>query len=199
MVNAGYWRKELETLPRPELAELQLRRFRERMEYVYARSPFYRRKFDQAGVKPADIRTLADIRRVPFTVKEELRESQARLPPWGDFPCIPPAEGVRVFQTTGTTGIPVKVLVNKTDWTVHFYEQFMHFMHGYGITTSDILFVPFNYGLYIAWWGFQAALEQAGVMIVPGGGQSTQDRVRNILEWQATVVCGTPTYLLTLG
>ena len=75
----------------------------------------------------------------------------------------------------------------------------MHFMHGYGIKTSDILFVPFGYGLYIAWWGFQAALEQAGVMIVPGGAQSSKDRVRNIFEWGATVVCGTPTYLLHLG
>jgi len=195
----SFWRRELETLPRAELEALQLRRFRERMAFVYARSPFYRRKYDEAGVGPDDIRTLADVRRVPFTVKEELRESQARQPPWGDFLCIPPAEGVRVFQTTGTTGIPVKVVLNRTDWTVHFYEQFMHFMHGYGITPADILFVPFNYGLYIAWWGFQAALEQAGVMIVPGGGQSTQDRVRNLLEWGATAVCGTPTYLVRLG
>ena len=199
MENVRYWRRELETLPRGELAELQLRRFRERMEHVYARSPFYRRKYDEAAVRPSDIRTLEDIRKVPFTLKEELRESQSRWPPFGDFPCVPPEEGVRVFQTTGTTGIPVKVLLNKTDWTVHFYEQFMHYMNGYGITPADILFVPFNYGLYIAWWGFQAALEQAGVMIVPGGGQTTQDRVRNIFDWGATVVCGTPTYLLVLG
>jgi phenylacetate-CoA ligase len=104
-----------------------------------------------------------------------------------------------VFQTTGTTGIPVKNILNKADWTKHFYEQFMHFICGYGIKTSDILFVPFGYSLYIAWWGFQAAMEQAGVMIVPGGAQSSQDRVRNIFEWDATVVCGTPTYLLYLG
>lgn len=194
-----FWRKDIETLPRQELEALQLKRFKERMQYVYERSLMYRRKYDEAGIKPSDIRTLADIQHVPFTVKEELRESQARNPPWGDFFCMPIDEGVRVFQTTGTTGIPVKVCLNKKDWTVHFYEQFMHFMHGYGIKTSDILFVPFGYGLYIAWWGFQAALEQAGVMIVPGGAQSTKDRVRNIFEWGATVVCGTPTYLLHLG
>jgi phenylacetate-CoA ligase len=199
MEQVRYWRKELETLPRPELEALQLRRFRERMQYVYEKSPFYRRKYDAAGVHPSQLRSLDDIRRVPFTVKEELRESQAAHPPWGDFLCVPPEEGVRVFQTTGTTGIPVKVMLNRTDWTVHFYEQFMHFMNGYGITSSDVLFVPFNYGLYIAWWGFQSALEQAGVMIVPGGGQSTEDRVRNIFEWSATAVCGTPTYLLRLG
>ncbi|HDZ90319.1 MAG TPA: phenylacetate--CoA ligase family protein [Deltaproteobacteria bacterium] len=195
----SYWQKETETLPLGDLRALQLKRFQERMVHVYEHSPMYRRKYDEAGITPGDIRTLEDIRKVPFTVKEELRESQARFPPWGDFMCVPPEEGVRVFQTTGTTGIPVKVLLNKKDWTVHFYDQFMHFMHGYGIKTTDILFVPFGYGLYIAWWGFQAALEQAGVMIVPGGAQSSRDRVKNMLDWDATVVCGTPTYLLYLG
>lgn len=199
MEEVVYWKKDMETLPRERLEELQLKRFKKQMQYVYDRSPMYRRKYDEAGVEPSDIQTLDDIQKIPVTLKEELRESQAQHPPWGDFPCIAPEEGVRVFQTTGTTGIPVKVLLNKNDWTVHFYEQFMHFMKGYGIKTSDILFVPFGYGLYIAWWGFQAALEQAGVMIVPGGAQSTQDRVRNVFEWGATVVCGTPTYLLYLG
>ncbi|MBC8176452.1 MAG: phenylacetate--CoA ligase family protein [Desulfobacteraceae bacterium] len=199
MEEVRYWQEEIETLARQELKALQLKRFRKRMAYVYKHSPMYKKKYDDAGIRPDDIRTIEDIRNVPFTMKEELRESQAEHPPWGDFMCVPPEEGVRVFQTTGTTGIPVKVLLNKKDWTVHFYDQFMHFMYGYGMNTSDILFVPFGYGLYIAWWGFQAALEQAGVMIVPGGAQSSQDRVKNILEWDATVVCGTPTYLLHLG
>ncbi len=155
MEEVAYWNKEVETLPREKLVELQLQRFKDQMQYVYDRSPMYRRKYDDAGIKPSDVRTLADIRHVPFTVKEELRESQAQHPPWGDFICIPPGEGVRAFQTTGTTGLPVKIFLNKRDWTHHFYEQFMHFMHGYGIETSDILFVPFGYSLYIAWWGFQ--------------------------------------------
>jgi len=199
MQSARYWRPETETLPREELEELQLSRFQRQLEYMYERSPMYRIKLDDAGLAPTDIGSLDDIRRLPFTKKEELRESQDRQPPWGDFLCIPPEKGVRVFQTTGTTGTPVRVLLSKKDWTEHYYEQFMHFMHGYGITTADTLFVPFSYGLYIAWWGFQAALEQAGVTIVPGGGQSSQDRVRNIFDWGATVVCGTPTYLLYLG
>ena len=199
MKQVTYWNEEMETLSREKLEELQLQRFRERMQYVYERSPMYKRKYDKAGIKPADIRTLDDIQSVPFTIKEELRESQKNHPPWGDFICITPEEGVRVFQTTGTTGIPVRAILNKKDWAVHYYDQFMYFMYGYGIKTSDILFVPFGYGLYIAWWGFQAALEQAGVMIVPGGAQSSQDRVRNVFEWNATVVCGTPTYLLYLG
>jgi phenylacetate-CoA ligase len=199
MQDVTYWKKELETLPREKMEDLQIQRFRERMAYVYERSSFYKRKYDEAGIVPSDIRTLGDIQHVPFTIKEELRESQAQHPPWGDFICIPPDEGVRVFQTTGTTGIPVKALLNKTDWFTHYYEQFMYFMYGYGIKTSDILFVPFGYGLYIAWWGFQSALEQEGVLIVPGGAQSSESRIMNIFDWNATVVCGTPTYLLYLG
>ena len=151
MKEVTYWKKEMETLPREELEVLQLQKFRERMQYVSEKSLFYKKKYDEAGIKYSDIQTLDDIQDVPFTVKEELRESQVRQPPWGDFICIPPEEGVRVFQTTGTTGIPVRAILNKTDWFVHYYEQFMHFMYGYGIKKSDILFVPFGYGLYMAW------------------------------------------------
>lgn len=194
-----FWNEELETLPREALKRIQLVRFKKQLAYVYERSPFYRRKFKDAGLEPGDIKTLEDIAAVPFTVKEELRETQVEDPPWGGTLCIPPEEGVRVFQTTGTTGEPVRVLLSRNDWFKHYYEQFMHFMYGYGITKSDTLFVPFGYGLYIAWWGFQAALELEGVTIVPGGAQSTKDRVRNIFEWNATVICGTPTYLLNLG
>jgi phenylacetate-CoA ligase len=199
MQEVTFWKKDMETLPREKIRALQLERFKERMAFVYERSPFYRRKFDQAGVKAEDIRSLEDIQHVPFTIKEELRESQAEHPPWGDFLCIPPEEGVRAFQTSGTTGIPVRAIFNNKDWRGHYYDQFMHFMYGFGIKKSDILFVPFNFGLHIAWWGFSAALEQEGVMIVPGGGQSSQDRVRNVFDWGATVVCGTPTYILHLG
>jgi len=193
------WKPELETISRDGLLEYQLRLFRNQMAHVYERSPMYRRKFDEAGVRPQDIKTLDDVRRVPFTTKEELRRSQEQHPPYGDCHCIPPEEGVRVFQTTGTTGIPVRSLLSKKDWFVNYYEQFMYFMYGYGITKADSMFVPFNYGLYLAWWGIQAAFEQAGVLIIPGGGQSSEVRIKNILEWKPTVVGGTPTYVLFLG
>jgi phenylacetate-CoA ligase len=193
------FKPELETMQRNQLLEYQLTLFRRQMAYVYDRSPMYRRKFDEADVRAEHIKTLEDVRKVPFTTKEELRRSQERNPPFGDFHCIPPEEGVRVFQTTGTTGIPVRSLLNKKDWFEVHYEQFMYFMYGYGITKADVMFVPFNYGLYIAWWGLQAAFEKAGVLIIPGGGQNSQDRIKNILEWRPTVVCGTPTYILFLG
>ncbi|MBT6614751.1 MAG: AMP-binding protein [Deltaproteobacteria bacterium] len=199
MIDTPYWEEELETMNRPDLENLQLSLFKRRLQYVYNNSPMYRRKYDQVNITPDDIQTLDDIRKLPFTEKEDLRESQEKLPPWGDFVCIPPEEGVRVFQTTGTTGKPVKILLNNNDWEKHFYRQFMHHMHGYGITSHDKLYVPFNYGLHIAWWGLQAAFERAGVMVIPGGGLSSENRLKSMLEYKATVICGTPTYMLYLG
>jgi phenylacetate-CoA ligase len=199
MEKAIMYRPELETMPRGKLLEYQLNLFRKQMAYVYERAPFYRRKFDDAGIRPEHIKTLEDVSRIPFTIKEELRRSQEEHPPFGDFHCIPPEEGVRVFQTTGTTGTPVRSLLSKKDWLVNYYDQFMYFMYGYGITKADIIFIPFNYGLYLAWWGIHSSFEQGGVLVIPGGGQSSEDRIRNILEWKPTVICGTPTYILFLG
>jgi phenylacetate-CoA ligase len=193
------FKPELETMPRDKLLEHQLNLFKKQMSYVYERAPFYRKKFDDAGVRPEHIKTLEDVRKIPFTVKDELRKSQEEYPPYGDFHCISPEEGVRVFQTTGTTGIPVRSLLSKKDWLEVYYEQFMYFMYGYGITKADTIFIPFNYGLYLAWWGIHSSFEQGGVLVIPGGGQSSEDRIRNILAWKPTVVCGTPTYILFLG
>lgn len=195
----AYWDERVECMPQPQLLEHQLRQLRGRLDHVHARSPFYRRKLDAAGVRPGEVRTLEDVRRIPFTEKEELRLSQAANPPWGDFACIGPREAVRVFQTTGTTGRPVRVMLSRSDWFETYFQQFSHFRCGYGLTEEDVLFVPFNYGLYVAWWGFQTAMEKAGLMVIPGGGLSSKDRLRAMLDWGATAVCGTPSYLLYLA
>lgn len=194
-----YWNPRLECMPRAELERYQLGKLGEQLAYVYARSPFYRRKLDAAGIKPGEIRSIDDVRRIPFTVKDELRESQEQSPPWGDFGCVTPREAVRVFQTSGTTGRPVRVMLSRKDWLENYYEQFSYFRCGFGLTEADVLFVPFNYGLFVAWWGFQMAMEKAGLMVVPGGGLSSKDRLRAMLDWQATTVCGTPSYLLYLA
>ena len=194
-----YWNERLECMPRPDLERHQLGRLREQLAYVRERSPFYRRKLDAAGIAPEEIGSLEDVRRLPFTEKDELRESQERCPPWGDFACITPKDAVRVFQTSGTTGRPVRVMLSRKDWLDNFYEQFSYFRCGYGLTDDDVLFVPFNYGLFVAWWGFQMAMERAGLMVIPGGGLSSKDRLRAMLDWGATVVCGTPSYLLYLA
>lgn len=196
---AQYWNPLLECMPRTELAAYQLSLLRRQLEHLIERSPFYRRKLAAAGIVPGDIKSPDDVLRIPFTEKDELRASQAAHPPWGDFACISPHEAVRVFQTSGTTGRPVRVMLSGRDWFENFYEQFSHFRCGFGLTADDVLFVPFNYGLYVAWWGFQAAMEKAGLMVIPGGGIGSKDRLRAMIDWGATAVCGTPSYLLYLA
>lgn len=194
-----YWNSTLECMKRPQLAEHQLSKLREQLFHVNEHSPFYWRKLAGAGIRPEQIRTMEDVRNIPFTTKGELKESQLRNPPWGDFGCIDPSRAVRVFQTSGTTGTPVRVMLSGKDWLETYSEQFQYYRCAYGITNKDTLYVPFSYGLYLAWWGFHMAMEQAGLMIVPGGGQTSKDRLRAIFDWGATVVCGTPTYLLYLA
>jgi phenylacetate-CoA ligase len=194
-----YWNERLECAPRHELERHQIGRLREQLDYITAKSPFYRRKLEAARMSPRDLESMADVRRIPFTDKEELRQSQIANPPWGDFGCITPREAVRVFQTSGTTGRPVRIMLNRKDWHETFYEQFMHYRCGFGLTEDDVLFVPFNYGLYIAWWGFHTTMEKAGLMIIPGGGLSSRDRLHAMLDWGATTVTGTPSYLLYLA
>jgi len=197
MVNM--WRPELETLSRGEFEKRHLRLFRRQMKYVIERSPFYRRKYREAGVAPGDIKTMDDVRKVPFTTKTELLRSQEEHPIYGDFPCLPAEAACRVFQTSGTTGKPLRVPFSKKDWFKNCFEQFSYFVKGYGIESKDVAFFPFVYGLFVAWWGLQATMEQHGVTIVPGGGQSSEVRLKSIVDWGATVVCGTPTYIIYLG
>ena len=199
MAKVKMWRPEVETLPREELEKRQLKYFRKQMKYVIEKSPFYRRKFKAAGVTPNDIKTMDDVRQVPFTTKQELLKSQEEHPIFGDFICIRPEEAVRVFQTSGTTGVPLKIPFNQKDWFKICFDQFAHFLYGYGIESKDVAFFPFTYGTFIAWWGIQAAMEQLGVTIIPGGGQTSDARVKSIVDWGATVVCGTPTYIIYLG
>ncbi len=193
------WRPELETLSREELEKRQLRLFRHRMKYVIEKSPFYKRKYKNAGVTPRDIKTMDDVRKVPFTTKMELLTSQEEHPIFGDFPCLPPEAACRVFQTSGTTGTPLRVPFSKRDWFKNCFEQFSYYLYAYGLESKDVAFFPFVYGLFIAWWGIQATMEQHGITIVPGGGQTSEARLKSIIDWRVTVVCGTPTYIIYLG
>ena len=193
------YRPQIETASRDLIQDLQLGLFRNQVRYVYANSPMYKQKYDAEGLRPEDIRTLDDITKVPFTTKEDLRRCQEEDPPYGKVLCTPVEEGVRAFQTSGTTGTPVKVLFTARDWFGIACEHVAYQANGYGIEKSDIAFMPFGYGLFIAWWAWQAGLESLGVTVIPGGAQSSQDRIRNIIEWKATVILGTPTYILRLG
>lgn len=193
------YKPQIETASRDVIQDLQLGLVKNQIRYVYEHSLMYKRKYDEAGIRPEDVKTLEDITKLPFTTKKDLLDSQEENPPYGDFLCVPAEEVVRCFQTSGTTGKPVKIIHSSRDWFGMACEHVTYQAYGMGIEKADIVFFPFGYSFFQAWWGWQAGLERMGVTIVPGGGQSSKDRVRNIIEWKATVICGTPTYIIHLG
>ena len=114
--SSRYWFPQRETMPAPERDRAILIRLREVMRYAYDRSPFYRRKWDDAGIHPDHITSLEKFEEVPVVTKAELRASQAKAPPFGEHLCIPESEVFHVHGTSGTTGLPTAFGISRADW-----------------------------------------------------------------------------------
>ncbi len=195
----GFWNPKTETMPRAELQKLQLRKLQAMVEWAYHRSPFWRRKLDSAGVKPADICSLDDVRRLPLLTKQEWIQSQQEKPLYGDSLAVGPEVAMRYHQTSGTSGrTPLRVLDGRKDWE-WVAEMWDYGLHGFGVRPGDVAYLPFSYGIFIGFWGAHYALEKMGVLVIPGGGQTTEARLNTIMELSATVIVATPTYALRLA
>ena len=193
-----YLEPKLERASRADMRRLQARRLREQVAHAYARSPFYRRKLKAAAVTPAVIRTLEDIRRLPFTTKDELKENQASKPPWGDLLAVPVADVLRIHMTSATTGRPLAFLDTADDWR-GFYHSYARALHAFGVRTHDMVMAAFSYGPWIGFWsGFYAA-QDLGCLVFPAGGLSTEQRIDALMTWPITVLGCTPSYALFLA
>ncbi|MFC6725274.1 phenylacetate--CoA ligase family protein, partial [Halobium palmae] len=196
---SGMWNPVLETTPREELRELQLRRFREQVEHAYENSPFYREKLDDAGVDPSSITSFEDVRRVPTTGKDELRDAQMTDPfPYGDLLAGDPEDVTEYHQTSGTTGEPVRQADSWADWE-WWGDCWATVLWAQGIRPDDRVFFPFAYNVFVAFWAAHYACERIGAEAVPGGNLSSAQRVRKMDELDVTAFCGTPTYALRLA
>ncbi len=197
-MDAKYLEPEFETASRETLTRLQIERVRAQVEHAYRDSSFYRRKLDAAGVKPGDVRTLADLARLPFTTKDELKQSQAEHPLWGDFLAVPFEECLRVHMTSATTGRPLAFLDTKDDW-YGFYHSYARALYAYGLRKSDVVMAAFSYGPWIGYWsGFYAA-QDVGALVFPAGGLSTDQRLDALLTYPITALGCTPSYALYLA
>ena len=197
-----YWNKELETMdPGKREEKVILPKLQSQMKYAYENSPFYKRKWDEAGILPGDIRSLEDFEKVPFVTKEEIRRDQMENPPFGSNLCVDERELARVHGTSGTTGKPTAFGIGKGDMA-RIAEAHARIMWGFGIRQEDIVFIGSFFSLYWGSWGSLLGCERIGATAFPFGagvpGQS--DRA---LEWmkeiKPTVFYGTPSYSLYLA
>ena len=194
---------ELETLAPAALRAHQWRRLRGLVSEVFgadggAGNAFLRRKWRNAGIRgPADIATWRDVERLPFTRKDELVADQAAHPPFGTNLTYPIERYVRVHQTSGTSGQPLRWLDTQDSWD--WWARCWGFvLRGAGLGPADRIFFPFSFGLFIGFWaGFEGA-RALGAMAIPGGGQDSATRLAWMERLGATALVCTPSYALHL-
>ena len=183
---------DIETLPREELEALQLKRLQSLCERVYANVAFYRRAFDEAGIKPGDVKSLADLRYLPFTEKQDMRNHY----PFGLF-AVPKDNVVRIHASSGTTGRATVVGYTQRDvnnWATMMARSFM----AAGASRRDIIHVAYGYGLFTGGLGAHYGAERLGATTIPMSGGSTRRQVMLLRDFGATVLCCTPSYSLVL-
>ena len=186
----GFWNKEIETLPEKDLKKLQLERLKKIVSYVYERVPHYRKKFDEAGVKPEDIKSLEDVRRLPFTTKEDL---------FVDYPygllAVPKEDVVRVHTSSGTTGKPKAIFFTKNDIELG-AELIARCLVMTGTTKGDVLQNSMTYGLFTGAFVMHYGAEKVGVFVVPAGPGNTERQIELMRLFGTTCVHMTPSYAL---
>lgn len=181
-----------ETLPREELEALQLRRLRNLCARVYATVPFYAKRFAEVGVTPDDIKTLDDVRRLPFTEKQDLRNHY----PFGLF-AVPRDHIVRLHASSGTTG--KAVVVGYTARDLETWAGLMaRSMAAAGVNSTDVVHVAYGYGLFTGGLGAHYGAERLGATVVPASGGATRRQASLLRDFGSTVLCATPSYGLHL-
>jgi len=198
MAYSEYWNPKNETMPREQLEQLQLLKLRRMCDWAAAHSPFHQRRFEEAGFQPEQLKTLDDLRRIPFMTREEWMESQLAYPIYGDLLATEQTNAIRYHLTSGTTGrTPIRVLDGMKDWE-WIAEMWCYGLWGFGVRPEDVVYFAFGYGSFIGFWGAHYCCEKLGALVIPGGAQTTEGRIKQIVEMGATTICSTPTYALTL-
>ena len=182
-----------ETMSRNELKSLQLSRLKEIVTYAYERVPFYKKKYDEAGVKPSDIKTLEDIQKLPFVTKADLRENY----PYG-FLAVPVSELARIHASSGTSGKPTVVAYTKEDmenWT----ECVARLVVAAGGRSDDIVQICFGYGLFTGALGLHQGWERIGAAVIPASTGNSERQLMLMKDLGATAIVATPSYALHLA
>ncbi len=185
--------KKIETITRSELKALQLERLKKITEYAYNRVPFYKKKFDEAKVKPSDIKTLKDIERLPFTTKTDLRDNY----PYGLL-AVPMDDIVRVHASSGTSGKPTVVAYTRNDLDM-WSDCMARLIVAAGGTSRDIVQISFGYGLFTGALGLHQGWEKIGATVIPASSGNTERQVMLLKDLRATALVSTPSYALYIA
>jgi len=187
------WNKKWECAPRKDIEEIQLERLKATVKRVYDNVPYYRKTLDSMGVHPQDIRKLDDIRKLPFTTKDVLRDNY----PFGLF-AVPKDELLRVHASSGTTGKPTVVGYTRNDletWS----ELVARVVTQAGVTNKDMAQVAFGYGLFTGAFGLHYGLEKVGAAVIPVSVGNTERQIMLMQDFEATALISTPSYALYMA
>lgn len=187
------WDQSKECMPRDERKVLQGKRLHKIVDYVYHNVPFYRAKLQERNITPADIRSIDDIVKLPFTTKQDLRDNY----PFG-LQAAPRSEIIRVHASSGTTGNPTIVGYTRKDIGV-WSECMARCLTSYGVTRDDIFSVAYGYGLFTGGLGVHYGVETLGAAVLPASTGNTEKQIRLIRDLGATGIACTPSYALHLA
>ena len=187
------WNQNKECMSRDQLHDLQGKRLHKLVKKVYHSTPFYRKKMQEMDIAPADIRTIEDIVKLPFTTKQDLRDNY----PYGMF-AVPNSEIVRIHASSGTTGNPTIVGYTHNDLDI-WQECIARCLAAYGLTNNDIFSVSYGYGLFTGGLGAHYGAEFLGATVIPASTGNTEKHVKLIRDLGITGIASTPSYALYLA
>ena len=187
------WDKEIECMERGEMRKLQGERLRSVVERVYNNVPFYKKKMQEAGVTPDDIKSIDDIVKLPFTVKQDLRDNY----PF-DMMATPMSDIARLHASSGTTGKPIVFGYTKKDLEI-WQEVVARCLYAVGVSKEDFIHVAYGYGLFTGGLGLHGGGEMIGATVVPMSSGNTQKQIQLMHDFGATVLACTPSYSLFLA
>jgi phenylacetate-CoA ligase len=182
----------IEIASRDEIASLQLERLKWSLKHAYENSPFYKQKFDETGVHPDDLKQLSDLRKFPFTVKQDLRDNY----PFGMF-AVPREKVARLHASSGTTGKPTVVGYTMKDVEI-WADVVARSIRASGGRPGDIVHVAYGYGLFTGGLGAHYGAEKLGCTVVPVSGGMTERQVTLITDFKPAVIMVTPSYMLSI-
>ncbi|MDL2221634.1 phenylacetate--CoA ligase [Parabacteroides sp. OttesenSCG-928-N08] len=187
------WNEMIECMSREEMRSLQSYRLRNVVEHAYHNAPFYRKKMQEMHLTPGDIQSIDDIVKLPFTVKQDLRDNY----PFG-LMAVPMSEIVRLHASSGTTGKPIVVGYTRKD-LANWSEVVARCLTAYGITKNDMVQVSYGYGLFTGGLGAHSGIENIGGTVIPMSSGNTQKQIQLMHDFGAKALACTPSYALYLA